>query len=207
MKVGTDGVLIGAWVPVDGVSSALDIGTGTGLIALMLAQRGVEDVTALEIDTASAAEASLNIRRSPWSKNVSVINADFLDFHPTQRYDLIVSNPPFFEEKLISPDPRRAAARSESSLPIDRLIAHAAGMLSDHGKLALILPYSRRDAIIYSAVMHQLYINVEVTVAHSKGKDPRRVMVLMSKKLTPIIKQSLYIESNDFIELTKDFYL
>lgn len=207
MKVGTDGVLLGAWVPVDGVSTALDIGTGTGLIALMLAQRGVSDITALEIDSASAAEASLNIRRSIWSHQVKVINDDFLDFYPQHRYDLIVSNPPFFDESLLSPDPRRAMARSDSSLPLDRLIEHAADLLTDCGKLALILPYIRRDVLTYSAAMHYLHINIEVAVSHCEGKPARRVMALLSKQLAPTIKQSLYISSPEFSQLTKDFYL
>lgn len=207
MKVGTDGVLIGAWVPVDNVSNALDIGAGTGLIALMLAQRGVADVTALEIDPASAAEAELNVNRSPWCHNVRVANDDFLKYNPGRCYDLIVSNPPFFEETLHSPDPRRAAARSEASLPIDQLIGHASELLSSHGRLAIILPNSRRDALIYLAAINHLHINVEVAVAHREGKPPRRLMALMSRNLTPIIKQSLYINSLEFSELTKDFYL
>ncbi len=207
MKVGTDGVLLGAWAPVDGVRRALDVGAGTGLIALMLAQRGAEHVSAVEIDPDACAEASGNVERSPWVDKVCVKCVDFREFKAEKPYDLIVSNPPYNEESLESPDPRRAAARSQSALPLEALITHAAEMLAPMGKLALILPHSQLDRLIYAAAMNRLNVNTVVEVAHHRGRSPRRIMALLSRELTPIVKQSLYIQSAEFANLTKEFYL
>lgn len=207
MKVGTDGVLLGAWAPVDGVTHALDIGSGTGLIALMLAQRGVKHITGVEIEPAAAEEALNNVARSPWPDSISIVNADFRLFNPGRTYDLIVSNPPFFEETLNSPDPRRAAARSQSALPLDDMIEHAAHLLSPSGRMALILPYSQRERLIYTATVNHLYISREVAVAHHAGKAPKRLIALLSRTLTPALKSSLYIQSSEYTNLTRDFYL
>lgn len=207
MKVGTDGVLLGAWTPVDGATHALDVGSGTGLIALMLAQRGVKRITGVEIDPAAAEEARRNVARSPWPDSISIINTDFRQFTPGVTYDLIVSNPPFFEEALNSPDPRRAAARSQSALPLDDLIEHGAHLLSPDGSMALILPYSQRERVIYTATVNHLYLTEEVAVAHHSSKAPKRLIALLSKKLNPTVKSSLYIQSPEYIHLTKDFYL
>lgn len=207
MKVGTDGVLLGAWAPTDGASRALDIGTGTGLIAIMLAQRGIPHITAVEIDPDACAEAIANVKHSPWSDKVRIVNADFLTYNPQQAYDLIVSNPPYFDETLESPDLRRAMARSQSSLPLDSLIARAASMLSAGGKMALILPYSQVNRLTYAAAINHLNVNHIIEVAHHQGRAPKRFMTLISRNVTSTYHQSLYIQSSEYSTLTKDFYL
>ena len=120
MKVGTDGVLLGAWASVQNAHKILDVGTGTGLVALMLAQRSLPDadIIALEIDEAAAGQARENVTRSPWKERVEVVQTDFRDYQSSDKFDVIVSNPPYFVDSLECPDQQRNAARHNgSSLP------------------------------------------------------------------------------------------
>lgn len=207
MKVGTDGVLLGAWVDVGDVTTALDIGTGTGLIALMLAQRGVSRITAVEIDHAAADEAKANVAASPWPDAVEVIESDFLALESPSLYDLIVTNPPFFSETIHSPDPRRAAARSASTLPLDKLIARASQWLAPEGRMAIVLPYNRVDEITYAAALNHLHISRLCMVAHHEDKAPRRVLAELSPVPKATVRTSLFIQSQQYTELTNEFYL
>ena len=113
MKVGTDGVLLGAWTSVESAHRILDIGTGTGLVALMLVQRSLPDanIVALEIDEAAVGQARENIIRSPWKERVEVVQADFRKYRSSDKFDVIVSNPPYFVDSLECPDRQRTAAR------------------------------------------------------------------------------------------------
>lgn len=207
MKVGTDGVLLGAWADVGGVTTALDIGTGTGLIALMLAQRGVRQVTAVEIDHAAADEAKANVASSPWPDVVEVIESDFLSLEPPHLYGLIVTNPPFFSETLLSPDLRRAAARSATTLPLDKLMAHASQWLAPEGRMAIVLPCNRVDELTYAAALNRLHISRLCMVAHHEGKAPRRTLAELSPAPQPTVRTSLFIQSQQYTELTNEFYL
>lgn len=120
MKVGTDGVLLGAWAPADKAKRILDVGTGTGLIALQLAQRNPHArITAIEIDAAAAGQATENVSHSPWADRVEVICHDFRDYQPENRFDLIVSNPPYFIDALKCPDEQRCTARHAGNLNYD----------------------------------------------------------------------------------------
>ncbi len=207
MKVGTDGVLLGAWADVGGVTTALDIGTGTGLIALMLAQRGVKRVTAVEIDHAAADEAKANVAASPWPDAVEIIESDFLTLESPRLYDLIITNPPFFSETLLSPDPRRAAARSATTLPLDKLMAHASQWLAPDGRMAIVLPCNRVDELTYAAALNRLHISRLCMVAHHEGKAPRRTLAELSPAPQPTVRTSLFIQSQQYTELTNEFYL
>lgn len=207
MKVGTDGVLLGAWANVDGVTTALDIGTGTGLIALMLAQRGVSHVTAVEIDHAAADEAKANVAASPWPDAVEVIESNFLTLESSRLYDLIITNPPFFSETLLSPDPRRAVARSATTLPLDKLMAHASQCLAPKGRMAIVLPSNRVDELTYAAALNHLHISRLCMVAHHERKAPRRTLAELSHIPQPMIRTSLFIQSQQYTELTNEFYL
>ena len=123
MKVGTDGVLLGAWASVQNAHKILDVGTGTGLVALMLAQRSLPDadIIALEIDGAAAGQARENVTRSPWKERVEVVQTDFRDYQSSDKFDVIVSNPPYFVDSLECPDQQRNAARHNGSLTYEEL--------------------------------------------------------------------------------------
>lgn len=215
MKVGTDGVLLGAWVSVDGVARAVDAGCGTGLIALMLAQRGVGSVDAVDIDSVAVREASLNVAASPWPDAVGLYCADFVDWVASgaDSVDLVVCNPPFFTETLRSGDDRRAVARHEGSLGIASLMSASVMVLNERGRLALVAPASRESEIALLAAGAGLYINRLTRVVSKMGKPPKRVLVELSRFNRAAAIDTLYIcdETSKFSEryreLTSDFYL
>lgn len=215
MKVGTDGVLLGAWVSVDGVARAVDAGCGTGLIALMLAQRGVGSVDGVDIDSVAVREASLNVAASPWPDAVGLYCADFVDWVSSgaDSVDLVVCNPPFFTETLRSGDDRRAVARHEGSLGIASLMSASVMVLNERGRLALVAPASRESEIALLAAGAGLYINRLTRVVSKVGKPPKRVLVELSRFNRAAAIDTLYIydETSKFSEryrkLTSDFYL
>lgn len=142
MKVGTDAVLLGAWVDVTGVHRVLDIGTGSGVIALMLAQRTADDVhiDGVEIAAADAAQARENVAASPWPSRVLIHQTSIQEFNPQRKYDLVVTNPPFFHRSLLPPSPGRATARHTHGLDHDELLAQMARLLAPGGRFAVVLP-------------------------------------------------------------------
>jgi tRNA1Val (adenine37-N6)-methyltransferase len=227
MKVGTDGVLLGAWAPVAGARRILDIGTGTGLIALMAAQRNPEaHIDALEIDADAAAQARDNVAASPWADRIQVLQADFLDYAQSYAaalqeeaaapYDVILSNPPFFTETFQSPDARRAAARhAASSLPFERLLSGAASLLAPAGVLALIYPYATDGEVQTAAIRARLYCSDLCTVCTTPTKPPKRLMALFRpsapdygfRRSTLPIHAAGGAYSEEYRRLTQEFYL
>ncbi len=218
MKVGTDGVLLGAWVGVSGVNRVLDVGTGTGLIALMIAQRNPSAlVDALEIDADAAAEATVNCNLSPWSDRISVINADFVDYAfaaGTQRWDLIVSNPPFFNNGVESSDTHRARARHESGLSYDTLLERSAQLLNPvGGRVGFISPADRESDIIYSATFNRLHLRRLTRVSTVEEKAPRRLLWEFSTEAGETVSDSIAVRTvtgsytEMYTALTRDFYL
>ena len=152
MKVGTDGVLLGAWAPVQDVKRILDVGAGSGLISLQLAQRNPEAViTSVEIDPAAAAQAQENIQSSPWSNRMEVVCCDFRKYHPEDKFDLIVSNPPYFVDALRCPDNQRCMARHTSELNYELLFGHSAHLLSEQGVISIIIPAEVERTVIDTA--------------------------------------------------------
>ena len=142
MKVGTDGVLLGAWTDVEGVRSVLDVGTGTGLIALMLSQRCDAAVQAIDIDEDAVIQARENVKNSPWPEQIEVRQEDVREFAETcgRRFDLIVSNPPYFTEKVMCPEQRRNAARHTEGLAFSELAAAVSALLAEQGRFSVVLP-------------------------------------------------------------------
>ena len=215
MKVGTDGVLIGAWVSIDNVSSILDVGTGTGLIALMLAQRSSAQIDAVEIDSAACTEAEFNFEQSPWRLRLKVIHSDFNTFSTEnqQRYDLIVSNPPYFADSLKTPEPHLAKARHDVTITFADLIKGSARLLNEHGRLALIIPFHSFEEFRESARLQGFYLRRQTTVITKEGKSPERVLLEFS--LLPCFTQTDKILvhtydgqiSQEFIDLTSPYYL
>lgn len=206
MKVGTDGVTLGAWAPCSG--SVLDVGCGCGLIGLMAAQRGASEVVLLDIDGAAFLEAKLNALRSPWSDKVSAIHADFLDYDPGRKFDNIISNPPFFATDLVAPLPRRALARHEGALTPDNFMRKAASLLAPGGSVSIIVPADRLLPWSFSASLFGLH-GANVTSLFTKPGAPvrRNLVTFTTTPLDEITSNKLTLNSPQYQDLVKDFYL
>lgn len=216
MKVGTDGVLLGAWTDISDVKTALDIGTGTGLISLMIAQRNRNiTIDAIDIEINAIAQAKDNIKNSPFADQIKCTQCSVQEFAEKyeKKYDIIVSNPPFFTESLKSPDNQRSLARHDDTLSINDLLKASAKLLNNNGKLSLIYPYEYKNSISNIAKQNHLFINKAANVYPTPSSQPRRILLEISKNQTPIQENSLTIEesrhiySDEFTELVKDFYL
>jgi len=216
MKVGTDGVLLGAWANCINAKTVLDIGTGTGLIALMIAQRCNAEIDAVEIDEHAVIQASENVANSLWNDRINVIHQSFQDFinHSERKYGLIVSNPPYFQNSLVAPDQKRANARHNSELQLDEIIAGATKLLTDDGILSVILPYIEGTLFILQASQKGLYCNRQTKVLPKPGREPKRLLLEFMKTKKPLVEQEIIIELNKrhsysdaYKNLTKDFYL
>ena len=149
MKVGTDGVLLGAWVnPKSYPHQILDVGTGTGLVAIMLAQRFSSSlIHAIDIDPASAKEALFNTQTSPWAKRLNITHCALQDYNPSNKYDLIVSNPPYFRNTTLSNNKSRALARNNQTFSLEYLIERSYDLLHENGELAFIVPSNEFETI------------------------------------------------------------
>ena len=215
MKVGTDGVLLGAWADVEGAKHILDMGTGSGLIALMVAQRNHKaQIEAIDIDEGAVLQARKNIDASPWQRRIEVALSDANSYTSSQRFDHIVSNPPFFTTTLLSPDERRAMARHCSTLSYDDIITTAERLLVPEGRLSLILPTSEA-AQFRRVAFERLWLRRETTVLTRKGDAPKRTMmefVLCNEPLMPCVDTlEIYddggVYSDKYRQLTAEYYL
>lgn len=216
MKVGTDGVLLGAWVDIKNAAKVLDIGTGTGLIALMLAQRSNAIIDAVEIDTNACMQAQENVNQSAWADRINIIHQSFQDFlkETETKYDLIVSNPPYFQNSLTAPRENRAKARHNTELQLTDILNGTLSCLSELGTLSLILPYVEGNLFIAKAAEQGLYCVRKTNVLHKPGRKPKRLLLEFKKIKKPFTEQQLIVElnkrheySDDYKNLTKDFYL
>ncbi|MDL2141218.1 methyltransferase [Flavobacterium tructae] len=218
MKVGTDGVLLGAWAPINhNPFSVLDIGAGTGIIALMLAQRtNAEQIDALEIDEDAYEEAVENFENSPWGDRLFCFHAGLDEFieEPEDEYDLIVSNPPFYAEDYKSENEQRDLARFQDAMPFEELVEAADLLLSENGILAIILPFKEEEKFIALAKESELY---PVKITRVKGTPTavvKRTLLAFSRNETAqpevdelTIEIDRHVYTSEYIELTKDFYL
>jgi tRNA1Val (adenine37-N6)-methyltransferase len=217
MKVGTDGVLLGAWASVDNAARILDVGTGTGLIALMLAQRNSSAaIDAVEVEQNAYEQATENVQNSPWASRINVIHSDFGAFsqQAQQQYNLIVSNPPYFSSSLLPPDAQRTAARHTTELSHHELLENSLRLLTPHGTLSVILPYVEGNIFIALAANAGLRCCRKTNVATRKGSVTKRLLLEFSREQKKIQENTLYIrdaEKDSFTcqykELTKEFYL
>lgn len=214
MKVGTDGVLLGAWATVSPEDRrALDVGTGTGLIALMLAQRSAAsgmNILGIDIDAAAAGEAAANFAASPWADRLTAFPASlhaFVAKWEQNIFDLIVSNPPFFAADVAAPDARRSAARQCGSLPPSELLAAARLLLSPSGRLAVIYPPEEAAAFCLEAESAGLYLSRQTRVITTPGQPPKRLLMEFTR--TPGLPHfdDLILDSPACRNLTADFYL
>ena len=213
MKVGTDGVLLGAWFPMNEGCTVLDIGTGTGLMAIMAAQRGTGRVTAVDIDPDAAGQARANAANSPWAERIDVVCSDIALFNAGFRYDRIVCNPPYFRDSLRSPDSGRNTARHNDSLSFETLSACASRLLADDGRLCLVLPRDAVETFSRCAAAQGLYMSHRTDVVTAPGKTPKRSLVEFGLNCSGLKTELVSIcgsdgmETSEYVNLVKDFYL
>ncbi|MDR1782674.1 MAG: methyltransferase [Dysgonamonadaceae bacterium] len=213
MKVGTDGALLGAWADCSRSQCVLDVGTGSGLIALMLAQRSYASIDAVDIDLDACRQAEINFANSPFADRMRIFNADFRNFEPNKKYDLIVSNPPFFTDSLKSPVIARSIARHDDSLPMETLISKSASLLNPSGRLALIIPANKLKAILQSEHCNLMHLCRKTYVYPLFSKPYKRILLELSLSSCDYQEDDLLIEtspghfSDGFTRLLKDFYL
>ena len=247
MKVGTDGVLLGAWA--EGGRRVLDIGTGTGLIALMMAQRFENSVvTAIDIDAEACEQARENVLASPFAHRVEVVHASLQDFSASfanfrsseqailtesqrssnsfsttwkpsnslieNRFDCIVSNPPFFEQSLKNPDQRKATARHADSLPFSDLFEGVSQLLSDEGIFSVVIPVEKLESFLSNAYLSGFYIARQCIIKTTRRKPAKRCLLAFQKHLPASVERAeFYLQNDDgtrsdwYRNLTENFYL
>jgi tRNA1Val (adenine37-N6)-methyltransferase len=218
MKIGTDGVLLGAWCPIDNNPfSVLDIGAGTGILSLMLAQRSnAEQIDALEIDEEAYEQCVENFENSPWSDRLFCFHAGLDEFvdEPEDEYDLILSNPPFYSEDYKSNNDSRDLARFQEAMPFEDLVEAADLLLSENGIFAVIIPFKEEDRFIDLCAEAELF-PIKITRLKGTYTTPivRSLLAFKRFELSVLVANELVIEINrheytdDYMDLTKDFYL
>jgi tRNA1Val (adenine37-N6)-methyltransferase len=215
MKVGTDTVLLGAWTDVRDAHQILDIGTGNGTIALMLAQRTGENtvIDAVEIEETDVLQADENFSRSPWHSKIHLYHTAVQKFFPEKKYDLIVTNPPYFSNSQHPPDEKRERARHTTTLPHDELINAVLRLLKEHGKFNIVLPFTEGSQFIGLASQWHLYCTRQHGFKSRKEKPIARWLLEFQKnqRITETGEIVLYKGaedwSDDYINLTREFYL
>jgi tRNA1Val (adenine37-N6)-methyltransferase len=218
MKVGTDGVLLGAWAPVEGVQSILDVGSGTGLLGLMLAQRAPEAaITAVEIDQDACLQSLENMQQSPWANRMEVVLGDFRRFArvDNRRYDLIVSNPPYFVGAQPSSIEARNVARHTTQLSYMELIRGVLQLLNPQGRFSLILPAENYQLFSNQALTAGLFEIRRMMVYPTPQKPVSRILSVWDQQGTHCCeKDKMVLEvkgrhdySAEYLSLTRDFYL
>lgn len=218
MKVGTDGVLLGAWTPIaHNPFSVLDIGAGTGIISLMVAQRSfAEQIDALEIDEEAYEQAVENFENSPWSDRLFCFHAGLDEFveEPEDEYDLIVSNPPFYTEDYKTENGQRDLARFADAMPFEELIEAAALLLSENGIFSVIIPYKEEEKFIALSKEFDLFPIKTTRVKGTPTTEIKRSLLAFSRNESEIfpvdeliIETSRHIYTEEYIALTRDFYL
>lgn len=213
MKVGTDGVLLGAWTDVSSVRRVLDIGTGTGLISLMLAQRCPASIKAVDIVPEAVEQAKINVAASSWSDRIEVELHDICQYESEECFDVIVSNPPYFADSVRCPDSKRNTARHMDNLDFESLIKAVARLLAPEGTFSVIIPTDGMCLFVAIATRYGLHRIRETRVHTKPGAEPKRVLLAFKRFPTECVTDSLTIElsrhiySKEYIALTRDFYL
>lgn len=215
MKVGTDAVLLGAWVNIENAKRILDIGTGSGVIALMLAQRtdGHSLIEAIDMEKVDAEQARENVLRSPWPKKVVVYQSRLQEFETDEKYDLIVSNPPYFVNSLQPPSKERTKARHANELTFDELITHSLRLLNSQGKISVILPVVEGEAFKSIAIKNGLRLIRETAFYSREEKQQERWLFEFSTEPQKMISDKLILydavgeKSAAYRGLTGEFYL
>jgi tRNA1Val (adenine37-N6)-methyltransferase len=215
MKVGTDSVLLGSWVNPSQATDILDIGTGSGIIALMLAQKSFAQIDAIDVDSNACKQAKENFLISPWFDRLQIIHQSFQEFSKStsKKYDLIVSNPPYFHHASKPSEASRLHARHNELICFEELTEGVKKILSDDGRFCLILPYKEGHEFIGIAMRKGLFCNELVRIKTKADKQEKRLIMEFKFKFTAIKESELIIQDNEttfskeYIELTKDYYL
>lgn len=218
MKVGTDGVLLGAWANVDDDCNILDIGTGSGLIALMVAQRNSSaKITGIDIDEGAVRQATENVEESKWKERIDIRLASLQEFsaNNTEQFSHIISNPPFFQNSLKAPDKARSTARHTDTLSFSELVECVSKLLVEDGRFSVILPYESKEEIIKLGENNSLNISRITTVFPKADALPKRVLIEMKKAgkcecandCITLETETRNVLTPEFKELTKDYYL
>lgn len=217
MKVGTDGVLLGAWANIEpSQERILDIGTGTGLIALMAAQRSEEwggHIVGVEIEPQSAMDARENAARSPWGERVTICEGAIQEFADDEPFDHILSNPPYFVDSLLSPDEGRTTARHTTTLTFDEVARSAARLLAPEGRVSIVLPYDAAADMTLAAARSGLFLTRRTDIMSKPTGKPLRSLLEYGRCAVATLRSELTIHtpdgdfSEDYRALTKDFYL
>ena len=212
MKVGTDAVLLGSWASCSKSNDILDVGCGTGLITLMLAQRNLNSrITGIDIDKIASEEAQLNVKNSDWEQRVYIKNTALQNFKTKIKFDLITSNPPFFFPN--KSQKTRDIARHTNSLSFEELIKNSANFLSERGVFSVIIPKISETYFCKTANFYNLYCNRVCYIKGNEESEIKRVMIEFSFHKNKIQEEYLIIEksrhkyTDKYIELCKDFYL
>ena len=219
MKVTTDACLFGAWCA-DEIQKAkiqnlnlLDIGTGTGLLSLMVAQKNKIQIDAIEIDEEAAAQAGQNISSSPWTENIKIFNQDILNFNSNHKYEAVISNPPFYENELASGQVKKDLAHHSLQLSLVQLFSVIKNNLADEGRFFLLLPFKRENEIEDLLNKHQFYIHKKILVQQSTSHQPFRVMLSGSDQQSEIFTTTISIKdekqqyTQEFTALLEAYYL
>lgn len=212
-KTGTDGVMLGAWADASSATRVLDIGTGSGLISLMIAQRTDASIVGIEPDMSSYEQARENMENSPWQERIEIVNTRLQDYSPGYRFDLLVSNPPFFRQSLTGNDHRRARARHDYDLSGAELVKGVSRLLAPGGKFCLILPYVEAAIFIAEAAESGLFCNKILRVKPLPSSPVRRMLMEFAAGKGELQQSFLTIErkrhkyTDEYKNLTADYYL
>lgn len=214
MKVGTDAMVLGAFINANGRKKGLDVGSGTGVLSLMIAQNNTEiSIDGVELDERSAKEGELNFANSNWSDRLKMHQGDFLKFETEERYDLVISNPPYYQSTLVNDDPRKASARHEQSLPMKEFIIKARNLMTDDGEFWFIVPADDQYSWKKACTSANLHMVEKISIHGKLGGEAKRVIyvfcnhraILEESSFTVRDKKNGYTE--EYKELTRGFHL
>jgi tRNA1Val (adenine37-N6)-methyltransferase len=214
MKVNTDGVLLGAWADLSGTRHILDIGTGTGLIALMLAQRNTQAIIhAIDIDESAYLQAADNFSNSPWAARLHAFHCALQQFSTAKKYDTIVSNPPYFIDDFKTGHVQRDVARHSTALSYEQLLHGINKLLTAEGRAFLVIPHFNLASIQSMAAKENLHITRATSISAISGKKPYLALLCLEREPATMREAEISIQgpggifTAEYIELTKDFYL
>ncbi|PIE50833.1 MAG: tRNA (adenine-N(6)-)-methyltransferase [Flavobacteriales bacterium] len=210
-RVGTDAVLLGTLANIEHSENILEVGTGTGIISLMLAQRNPKaHFLGLDIDENAVEFTRINFKNSPFSDRMRVILQDFKHFHTDCQYDLIISNPPYFEKNVSDKD---VVARQRLTLDFESLVQKSVGLLTENGRLCIIIPFEFSNEVEKFAQKENLFLKTKINIYGIQGGKQRRVILTFSKQAQKVLERDFVIEksprnySDEYLAITKDFHI